>query len=103
MDLARTEGAPAVAGTDPRWEATLWRDAARDWDFVHAMRRAGARCRMIEATEETSRLEALSAAVGMGPFHFHRICRAATTRHALSGYRWGVARKRAMLAKEARA
>jgi AraC family transcriptional regulator, regulatory protein of adaptative response / methylated-DNA-[protein]-cysteine methyltransferase len=103
MDLVRTEGAPVVAGEEPRWEAALQRDAARDGAFVHAVRRAGLHCRMIEAAEETSGLEALSAAVGMRPFHFHRMFRTVTARHALSGDLWDVDRKRTLLAKEARA
>jgi methylphosphotriester-DNA--protein-cysteine methyltransferase len=102
MDLVLTERAPAVAGKDPRREAALRCDAARDGDFVHTVRGAGVHCRMIEAAEEAPGLEALSAAVGIGPFHFHRMFRAVTARHALSGGLWGVDRKRTLLA-EARA
>lgn len=40
--------------------------------------RVAAACRLIEAQEELPRLEALAAASGLSPFHFHRVFKSVT-------------------------
>jgi O-6-methylguanine DNA methyltransferase len=127
MEQERTE-----TERDPRWASIVNRDAAADGTFVYAVRTTGIYCRpscpsrMAKPVWQTLReipvgetvgyaeiarrigepkaVRAVAQACGANKIAVAIPChRVVKNDGALSGYRWGVERKRALLEKEAQA